>query len=347
MAFLDNSGDIILDATLTDVGRRRMADGTFSIIKFALGDDEIDYGLYELDHPSGSAYSDLQILQTPIFESITSEASAINHGLLSITRQNLLYLPSLKINEEFDKGCQSSGSVYYLACNSETLTKVTSVPSGRSFAPLGERGKKVINGSLDAPTALEKNSVIYIESGIDTTEETANSSNRHNLIQATNMLDSSFTVSVDERFISNVYQLKGDVAFVAHTDADSVQSVPTTIVTCTGNSTSPGLKDYVEYSVRGVDNLLFAPGSGTRTEISAIAGPRGSGMATKFQVIKDMQNESTQDTPNEFIKYGRTMQTIFGDTNKYDVIDTTVYVRGNSSTAALQIPLRIIRYAGT
>ena len=70
MAFLDNSGDIILDATLTDVGRRRMADGTFSIIKFALGDDEIDYGLYELDHPSGSAYSDLQILQTPIFESL-------------------------------------------------------------------------------------------------------------------------------------------------------------------------------------------------------------------------------------------------------------------------------------
>ena len=49
MAFLDNSGDIILDAVLTDEGRRRLAmgDGSFRITKFALGDDEIDYSLYD------------------------------------------------------------------------------------------------------------------------------------------------------------------------------------------------------------------------------------------------------------------------------------------------------------
>ena len=61
MAFLDNSGDIILDAVLTDVGRKRMAKGNFRITKFAIGDDEIDYGLYNKDHPSGSAYYDLEI----------------------------------------------------------------------------------------------------------------------------------------------------------------------------------------------------------------------------------------------------------------------------------------------
>jgi len=55
MAFLDNSGDIILDAVLTDVGRKRMAAGNFRITKFTLGDDEIDYSLYNKDHPSGSA----------------------------------------------------------------------------------------------------------------------------------------------------------------------------------------------------------------------------------------------------------------------------------------------------
>ena len=39
MAFLDNSGDIILDAVLTDTGRMRLAkgDGSFRIAKFALG----------------------------------------------------------------------------------------------------------------------------------------------------------------------------------------------------------------------------------------------------------------------------------------------------------------------
>jgi len=53
MGFLDNSGDIILDAVLTDVGRKRMAQGNFKITKFAIGDDEIDYGLYnKAMHPA-------------------------------------------------------------------------------------------------------------------------------------------------------------------------------------------------------------------------------------------------------------------------------------------------------
>ena len=46
MAFLDNSGDIILDAVLTDLGREEMAAGDFSVKYFALGDDEIDYSEY-------------------------------------------------------------------------------------------------------------------------------------------------------------------------------------------------------------------------------------------------------------------------------------------------------------
>jgi hypothetical protein len=63
MAFLDNSGDIILDAVLTDTGRMRLAkgDGSFNITKFALGDDEINYKLYDKNHASGSAYYDIEI----------------------------------------------------------------------------------------------------------------------------------------------------------------------------------------------------------------------------------------------------------------------------------------------
>ena len=48
MGFQDNSGDIILDVCLTDEGRRRLAkgDGSFSIVKFGLADDEINYSLF-------------------------------------------------------------------------------------------------------------------------------------------------------------------------------------------------------------------------------------------------------------------------------------------------------------
>ena len=100
MAFLDNSGDIILDAVLTDTGRFRLAkgDGSFKIVKFALGDDEINYGSYDKNNASGSAYYDLSILQTPVLEAFTNNTSTMKSKLVSIPRTNLLYLPILKIN---------------------------------------------------------------------------------------------------------------------------------------------------------------------------------------------------------------------------------------------------------
>ena len=48
MGFLDNTtNNIILDAVLTDVGRRILAEGrgSFSVFKFALGDDDVNYSL--------------------------------------------------------------------------------------------------------------------------------------------------------------------------------------------------------------------------------------------------------------------------------------------------------------
>ena len=101
MAFLDNSGDIILDAVLTDAGRKRLAqgDGSFKVVKFAFGDDEIDYTSYDGDHTSGSAYYDLEILQTPIFEAFTNNTSTMKTKLISLTNNSLLFLPVIKLNE--------------------------------------------------------------------------------------------------------------------------------------------------------------------------------------------------------------------------------------------------------
>ena len=86
MAFLDNSGDIILDVVLTDHGRKVLAkgDGSFQITKFALADEEIDYSLYNKNHASGSSYYDLEILQTPILEAFTNNASSVKTRLLDL-----------------------------------------------------------------------------------------------------------------------------------------------------------------------------------------------------------------------------------------------------------------------
>ena len=72
MAFLDNSGDIILDAVLTEEGRKAMADGTFRISKFGLGDDEIDY---EIIKQFGRTVGKEKIEKnTPIMEALTSQS---------------------------------------------------------------------------------------------------------------------------------------------------------------------------------------------------------------------------------------------------------------------------------
>ena len=103
MAFLDNSGDIILDAVLTDTGRMRLArgDGSFKIAKFAFADDEIDYSNYNKNHSSGSAYFDLEIMQTPVLEAFTNNTSSMKSKLISISRTNLLYLPVIELNQVF------------------------------------------------------------------------------------------------------------------------------------------------------------------------------------------------------------------------------------------------------
>jgi len=118
MAFLDNSGDIILDAVLTDTGRLRLAqgDGSFKISKFALGDDEINYGLYNKDHASGSAYYDLEILQTPILEAFTNNSGQIKSKLMTMNRTNVLYMPTLRLNQvghSFAQGEQAGGSRFF------------------------------------------------------------------------------------------------------------------------------------------------------------------------------------------------------------------------------------------
>ncbi len=97
MAFQDNSGDIIFDVVLTDEGRRRLASGTFSITQFALGDDEINYELY--DSSLSSFNADLQILQTPVLEAFTNNMSSMKSKLVSYPRNDLLHLTVLKLNE--------------------------------------------------------------------------------------------------------------------------------------------------------------------------------------------------------------------------------------------------------
>ena len=87
MGYLDNSS-ITVDAILTKRGRELLArnDGSFRITQFALGDDEIDYTLFNENHPNGSQFSGEAIENMPLIEAIPDEANIMRHKLITLPR---------------------------------------------------------------------------------------------------------------------------------------------------------------------------------------------------------------------------------------------------------------------
>ena len=86
MGYLDNTS-ITVDAILTKKGRQKLASGqSLSISKFALGDDEIDYTLYEPAHPKGSAYYDSAIKAIPIMEASPDETQVLRYKLVTLPK---------------------------------------------------------------------------------------------------------------------------------------------------------------------------------------------------------------------------------------------------------------------
>ena len=89
MGYLDNSS-VTIDAILTVKGRELLAQGSnnFKITQFALGDDEIDYTLWNSDHPLGTAYFGTIIENMPILEAIPDETQALRSKLLTLPKNS-------------------------------------------------------------------------------------------------------------------------------------------------------------------------------------------------------------------------------------------------------------------
>ena len=87
MAYLNNSV-VTVDAILTKKGRELLArgDGSFRITQFALSDDEIDYTLYNITHPSGSSYYGEAIENMPLLEAFPDETQIMKYKLVTLPR---------------------------------------------------------------------------------------------------------------------------------------------------------------------------------------------------------------------------------------------------------------------
>jgi len=344
MAFLDNSGDIILDAVLTDLGRKRMAEGNFRITQFALGDDEIDYSLYNKDHPSGSAFYDLEILQTPVFEAFTRENANINHGLMTFDgNAGLFYLPSLVANQKSGQVpgvAVKTSNVVYLAVNNTTYTTLTSG-----------------TGSLDQNSCIEQGKTTQnftFETGINNNNDPAGGEQeRLDFLVNTGLLDNDFTLMCDGRFLTAVHPMKDTSRFRYPKGSLSIPDVkielnPTPLAPLGGAAGVVGRRTYI---LPSIDNMVEDQDIGSSSVfVSAIRGPRGRVVSFNFGVAPDLKASETAATPSKFALYGRTnlaAADLEGITasGTFDIIDTIVYLNGNTSGANTQLIVRIIRQA--
>jgi len=103
MGYLDNSS-ITVDAILTKKGRELLSrnDGSFNITSFALADDEIDYSLFNENHPDGSQFAGQAIENMPILEAFPDENNIMKHKLITLNR-NMTKIPVITISNQEPK----------------------------------------------------------------------------------------------------------------------------------------------------------------------------------------------------------------------------------------------------
>ncbi len=303
MGFLDNSGDIILDAVLTDTGRKRLArgDGSFNVAKFALGDDEINYGLYNKNHASGSAYYDLEILQTPVLEAFTNNTSTMKSKLITISRSNLLYLPVIKLNE--DKGITGGSrhatfGMHLIAVDDDTITSVGSNTTG------------VINGySLESNTTS-----IFFDQGLDTSDLTST------VKIDPDLKETQYIIQMDHRLGSIGASGESSVASFSFLDDDNIATYYFTMGS--GGNNSGFVTEISANDVAGD---------------SSVAGRRGTRLSFAVKASDNLQNSTFL-----FNQIGLSSN-ITIDAVNYQAIDTIIRVMGATTGYSVELPVRYIK----
>jgi len=143
MGFLDHStNNIIVDAVLTDAGRRALArnDGSFQIFQFALGDDEIDYSVIQ---QFGRTVGREKIEKnTPILEAFTAGSLGLKHKLLSISNEFLTHLPVLEMSLSGTDLTSTVVNFTRTSTTSQTVTATISSKTGTGIEP------DIIDGEL-------------------------------------------------------------------------------------------------------------------------------------------------------------------------------------------------------
>ena len=316
MAFLDNSGDIILDAVLTDTGRYRLAqgNGSFKITKFALGDDEINYGSYNKNNASGSAYYDLEILQTPILEAFTNNTSTMKSKLLSIPRTNLLYLPVLIQNTVWPNVRSYASTDLHLVCVDEGTVGFLANP-GLINATGGTMTVASPDGLLNGYQPAQTDRYLQIDQGLNTSDISKASSLDADLVET------QYIVEIDNRLgtiVGGFSTSNGTPAQISFVDDDNVASY---------------------YFSLGADQGIYMNTISDPTKTNLL-GPAGTSLFFKIQASTELQTSTYL-----FEQLGSTTTITGAPLTPMSVryIDSNIKVTGATTGYSITVPLRFVK----
>tara|TARA_R100000808_G_scaffold25029_2_gene60630 strand:+ start:1037 stop:1993 length:957 start_codon:yes stop_codon:yes gene_type:complete len=316
MAFLDNSGDIILDAVLTDAGRKRLAagDGSFRISKFALGDDEVDYSLYTPVTSSG--YEDLRILQLPVFEAFTNNTSVLKNKLLTYADNSLLYLPVIKLNNLPALGAPTQAAGGYSVAVDATTTTAIRDNTGTAFTAGGYRASQ--DGALDSE------SKIVFDQGLDTSQLTLGSLSETNR----SLMETQYIIEVDNRLLQ-LATSDGTLATPTFIDDDSVASYYF--------STNSNEDYFLPFETEQTQDGLRSPGKVIGS--TDTTGRIGTRLKFNLRATLDLQVNTAL-----FTQLGSTGTTDPGDGDiDVRIIDTVVRVTGFTTGYRTDIALKLLK----
>lgn len=312
MGFQDNSGDIIFDVVLTDEGRRQLSlgDGSFNIVKFALGDDEINYSLY---NASGStALQDLNILQTPLLEAFTNNASSMKSKLISLPNQRLLYLPILRLNTvAFNNSRLHSQGNYVVCVDQNTFdNRPLGLETSIGYNTSGQVNDGIIFGMATDGAA----GFIQVDAGIDST-------NVSDIDES--LIETEFSIEIDNR-LGAITDPAASV-FPSFTSIDD-DHIATYILRKTPTS-----------------SFVFTPSQADLLEsASPIDGPIASILRFKIRSSQDLRASNFL-----FDRVGSIDSTTYKDrsgaTATVKIIDSIVRVTGLTTGYSLDIPVRFAK----
>jgi len=170
MGFLNNTA-VTLDAILTRKGRELLArgDGSFRITQFALADDEIDYTLYNPNHPSGSGFYGEAIENMPLMEAFPDETQIMKYKLVTLPR-GTARMPVLSLADNQITLTQGASTVVSPQTLNYLSTATTFEPSGYTFTISDVRLlNSYVAAGIDTPEVQALNSTTTIGTQVSKT----------------------------------------------------------------------------------------------------------------------------------------------------------------------------------